>query len=546
MADISKILFLDFETTSKTDLVVDGFDRYLNDPATRAYCFTYALPGMDKAELWTESQPVPRRVIEHIADRKRFAAHNAQFDFNIWNIVLRRDRPELPEIKLEQVICTAATARYNGLPGSLENACKAINLPIQKDMDGSKIMMQVATHPEWTEQTHPELFARIYKYALTDTDAMIALYRELQPLPAHEQAFYRLDQVINMRGFGVDVEGAQAMENLKALAQAQLDYQIVIATAGKVGAVSEIAKIKEHIGAFDVDLDDAGKETVKKYLAQPDVPADVRAVLELRLDASRAPKKSSAILRAHVGGRMRYTTVYHGALSGRSTARGAGGLQALNFSRPRPGRSAEDCEGYLEAAKRGDTVSLSSGKAAPLLAALADAQRSLVVAGDGKLYVGADLSGIEARMAPWLANDEPKLVDYENGIDSYKRAATTVYGNEYEEVTKDQRQIGKVCLAGDTEVLTSAGWKFIIDVTPNDLLWDGEEWVAHAGLVDNGHAETVDMDGVQCTPDHQFWTGTEWVTQDNMSASHLALVLATSAANLPPLVTSGEAESNID
>ncbi|MGJ8513006.1 hypothetical protein ACSFCC_11915, partial [Glaesserella parasuis] len=53
--------------------------------------------------------------------------------------------------------------------------------------------------------------------------------------------------------------------------------------------------------------------------------------------------------------------------------------------------------------------------------------------------------GIEARTAPWLADDEEKLADFEKGIDSYKKSAMTIYpGTEYEQVTKPQRQIGKV------------------------------------------------------------------------------------------------------
>jgi DNA polymerase len=248
---------------------------------------------------------------------------------------------------------------------------------------------------------------------------------------------------INARGFGVDVEAAQAMEDMKLHAEAYLDYQVTCLTNGGMLAISEIQKIKDYAKTFGEEIDDAGREALKKIAGREELPAELREMLELRLDASRAPKKSAAILRAHVDERIHHGTKFYGALSGRSTASGAGGAQLLNVARPRPGRSAEDCEQYLEAARRRDTAFLSDPKNGPILAALADAQRPLFCATrPGHTLIGADLSQIEARFAPWLANDEQKLVDYENGVDGYKRTAAAVFHVPYEEVTKEQRQSG--------------------------------------------------------------------------------------------------------
>jgi DNA polymerase len=441
------LLFFDFETTSKTDLTAAGLGRYLADPTTRAYCLTFRLPGMESADLWMEGQPLPDPVIRHLGAGGLFVAHNAPFDFWIWNLVLRRQRgyEQLPELRIEQVRCSAARARYNGLPGSLEGACEAMGLSIKKDTAGADFMKQIAANPDWTPESHPEHFGRTYRYALIDTDAMYGLWYATQPLPPREQRFFELDMRVNARGFGVDVEAAEAMEELKELAEAHLDYQLAWLSSGNVLAASEVAKIKEYASTFGEEIDDAGKEALKKIAAREELPRELRQILELRLDASRAPKKSAAILRAHVEGRIQHSTIYHGALSGRSTARGAGGIQLLNVARPRPGRKPEDCERYLDAAIRRDVEFLSSEGVGPILAALADAQRPLFRATKtGHVLIGADLSGIEARFAPWLANDEEKLVDFEKGVDGYKKAAASIYHVTYEEVTKDQRQVGKV------------------------------------------------------------------------------------------------------
>lgn len=539
------LLFIDFETSSKTDLTEAGLGRYLDDPTTRAYCFTFRLPGMSTADLWEEGQPIPAHIVRHIKNGGLFVAHNAPFDFWMWNLVLRRQRGyhDLPEIQIGQVRCSAARARYNGLPGSLAGACEALGLPVQKDIEGAKWMKEIAANPDWTPSDHPEHFSRTYKYALIDTDAMVGVWENTVPLPPREQAYFEMDMRINARGIGVDVEAAQAMEDLKSFAEAQLDYEMAYLTDGGVLAVTEVAKIKEYAATLGEDMDDAGRETLKKIAARDNLPDSLRQLIELRLDASRAPKKSAAILRAHVGGRLQHHTIYHGALSGRSTARGAGGAQTLNTARPRPGKKTADCEAILDACLRGDRAYLSSPEVGPILAALADAQRQLFRATKpGHVLVGADLSGIEARMAPWLANDVPKLEAFEKGVDGYKLAAMDIYGVEYDAVTKDQRQVGK-CLGGDTEVLTSEGWKRIIDVKPSDLLWDGEEWVAHAGVVCNGERETMQIDGITCTPDHQFWTGQEWREAKDMSASHRASALATGAEALSRSTTSGRAET---
>lgn len=458
-------LFLDFEAASTTDLKAHGLARYLTDrtsdayplpfalppstvlrPATRPYCFTFALPGMRQADLWEMGTPVPRQVIAHVAAGKPFIAHNAGFDALVWNEVLPYWVGDLPKLNLRgQVQCSAARARYNGLPGSLERAAQALGLPIQKDMEGSAAMKELMTHPEWTPATHPELFARVYKYALLDTDVMIALWEATQPMPAQEQLYWQLDLEVNMRGLGVDLEAARGMSEMFDLAHAMIDFELASATEGKLLTASVVQQIKKYAAELGEVMDDSGRETVKALLERPDLPPALRDVLALRLDASRAPKKHGAILRAEVDARMCHSTVYHGALSGRSTAMGCGDVQLLNVARPRPGRKWTDTIQYLEAARRRDFDFLSRPDVGPPLAALADAQRHLFCATQpGHVLVCADLSGIEARLTPWCADDEDVLVEFEQGIDGYVSEAMSIFKLEREAVDSDQRQIGKV------------------------------------------------------------------------------------------------------
>lgn len=439
-------LFLDFEAASTTDLKAHGLARYLACPTTKPYCFTFALPGMRQADLWELGQPVPRQIVSHIEAGKTFIAHNAGFDALMWNQVLPRWVQGLPALNLRgQVQCSAARARYNGLPGSLARAAQALGLPIQKDLEGGEAMKQIMTHPEWTPQTHPDLFARTYKYALLDTDVMIALWSATQAMPAQEQLYWQLDLEVNMRGLGVDLEAARGMSEMFDLAHAMIDFELASTTEGKLLTASVVQQIKRYAAELGEVMDDSGRETVKALLERPDLPPALRDVLALRLDASRAPKKHGAILRAEVDARMCHSTVYHGALSGRSTAMGCGDVQLLNVARPRPGRKWKDTIQYMEAARRRDFDFLSRPDVGPPLAALADAQRHLFCATQpGHVLVCADLSGIEARLTPWCANDEDVLVEFEQGIDGYVSEAMSIFKLDREAVDSDQRQIGKV------------------------------------------------------------------------------------------------------
>lgn len=77
---------------------------------------------------------------------------------------------------------------------------------------------------------------------------------------------------------------------------------------------------------------------------------------------------------------------------------------------------------------------------------------------------------------------------------------------------------GKLCLAGDTEVLTDRGWVDIVDVKLRDLLWDGLEWVHHSGLAYQGMRMLIRLGGIGMTADHEVLVGKRWVEAQNCNA----------------------------
>lgn len=75
-----------------------------------------------------------------------------------------------------------------------------------------------------------------------------------------------------------------------------------------------------------------------------------------------------------------------------------------------------------------------------------------------------------------------------------------------------QKLLQVSCLSSDTQVLTDSGWKYILDVTTCDNLWDGIEWVSHGGVVHKGKRHTLNLSGVRMTGDHQVLTVSGWHT----------------------------------
>ena len=69
--------------------------------------------------------------------------------------------------------------------------------------------------------------------------------------------------------------------------------------------------------------------------------------------------------------------------------------------------------------------------------------KEAIVAPQGQVIVGADLSNIELRVGMWVAGEMSALKLLGEGGDLYKDFASKVFDVPYDEVTKDQRFIGK-------------------------------------------------------------------------------------------------------
>lgn len=114
---------------------------------------------------------------------------------------------------------------------------------------------------------------------------------------------------------------------------------------------------------------------------------------------------------------------------------------------------------------------------------------------------------------PFLAeNDFGKEALHYYGMDqtTHKWVKISTYGGKLTEN----------CLAGKTIVLTNHGWKNLVNTKKTDLLWDGNAWVKHDGLVNRGKQKTILIDGIRATPDHLFLTKEGWKHASSCTRYH--------------------------
>lgn len=161
----------------------------------------------------------------------------------------------------------------------------------------------------------------------------------------------------------------------------------------------------------------------------------------------------------------------------------------------------------------------------------------------GYVLCDSDSSQIEARTLAWLSCEDQLVYAFEKGEDVYKIMAGSIYNKKPEDVSKEERFLGKTvvlgCIAEGTPVLCERGWVPIEQVALTDRVWDGVEWVWHQGLLKKGQKETLELCGLWLTPDHRVLCGTQW--QDALSVqqekSSLYQALGTGVASLPSLGT---------
>lgn len=525
-----KTISIDIETYSEVNLAKCGVYKYAESPDFAILLFGYAVDGgpVQVIDL-TQGETLPEEILEALTDDSITKwAFNANFE----RVCLSRyltdlgrsldpfhDRHPLSQdcarfLNPAGWKYSMVWSAYMGLPLSLEGVGAVLNLDNQKMKEGRDLIRYFCVpcketktnggRPRNLPRHAPDKWNLFKSYNKRDVEVEMAIQERLRKYPVPDTVWeeYHQDQEINDRGIAIDLELARQAVAMDAKSRESL----MAALKEKTGLENpnSVLQMLGWLEARGLKSDSLGKKQVMELLKTAQEP--LHSVLQLRqkLAKSSVKKYQAMEMTACQDGRARGMFQFYGA---NRTGRFAGRhIQLQNL----PQNHLPDLSEARELVRQGnyEALELLYDSVPDVLSQLI---RTAFVPREGMKFVVSDFSAIEARVISWMAGEKWKAAAFAAGKDIYCSTASQMFGVPVVKhgVNGDLRQKGKIaelaCIAEGQLVLTDHGLIPIENMTTEDRVWDGENWVHHDGVVYRGEREVMRYAGLLATPDHPVY-----------------------------------------
>lgn len=525
-----KTISIDIETYSDVNLAKCGVYKYAESPDFAILLFGYAVDGGEVQVVdLARRETIPEEILDVLTDDSITKwAFNANFERACLSRYLTdlgrsldpfHDRHSLSKdcarfLNPAGWKCSMVWSAYMGLPLSLEGVGAVLNLDNQKMKEGRDLIRYFCVPCKETKTnggrtrnlpSHaPDKWNLFKSYNKRDVEVEMAIQERLQKYPVPDQVWeeYHQDQEINDRGIAIDLELARQAVAMDAKSRESL----MTALKEKTGLENpnSVLQMLGWLEARGLKSDSLGKKEVKELLKTAQEP--LRSVLQLRqkLAKSSVKKYQAMEMTACQDGRARGMFQFYGA---NRTGRFAGRhIQLQNL----PQNHLPDLSEARDLVRQGnyEALELLYDSVPDVLSQLI---RTAFVPREGMKFVVSDFSAIEARVISWMAGEKWKAAAFAAGKDIYCSTASQMFGVPVVKhgVNGELRQKGKIaelaCIAEGQLVLTDHGLIPIENMTTEDRVWDGENWVHHDGVVYRGEREVMRYAGLLATPDHPVY-----------------------------------------
>ena len=442
-------LSIDLETYSDQPLAKTGVYRYVESPDFEILLFAYSVDGGPVQQIDLAcGEKIPSEVLSALEDE---TVTKWAFNANFERICLSRflDYPTGDYLEPDSWKCSMVWAAYMGLPLSLEGTGAVLGLEKQKLSEGKDLIKYFCQPCAPTKSNgqrtrnlpkhSPDKWLAFKRYNIRDVETEMSIQARLSKYPVPNSVWeeYHLDQEINDRGVGLDMELVRQAIQMDGRSRSELTQAMKELTS--LDNPNSVQQMKQWLADNGVETDTLGKKAVAELLKT--APPQLQKVLTLRQQLAKSSVKKYQAMETAVcaDGRARGMFQFYGA---NRTGRWAGRIiQMQNL----PQNHLDDLSEARGLVRAGNFDALET-LYEDVPDTLSQLIRTAFVPQENRKFIVADFSAIEARVIAWLAGEKWRQDVFAAGKDIYCASASHMFGVPVEKhgVNGHLRQKGKI------------------------------------------------------------------------------------------------------